>query len=171
MKGSPRPPLSERSFFNVEHTASKNCTHYSRKTETHHSNSDKHILNASSLFHFSFSPCRSHWLNLCSNNRIPSNSRKLSGLAAPLIFYHKTVYHSAMCRASIYRNYTRPVVRCEVSIIQNASYLQESVRRWQSPFHSLQAPANHEEWTRVVEVCLWWILQLRDMSRIPALEI
>ena len=37
---------------------------------------------------------------------------------------------------------------------KNASYLQESVRRWQSPFHSLQAPADHEEWTRVVEVCL-----------------
>lgn len=26
-------------------------------------------------------------------------------------------YHSAMCRASIYHNYTQPVVRCEVSII------------------------------------------------------
>ena len=36
--------------------------------------------------------------------------------------------------------------------IQNASYLQESVRRWQSSFHSLQAPADHEGWPRVVEI-------------------
>lgn len=48
-KGSPRPTLSERSFFKVERTALKYCTHYSCKAEAYHSYSDKHILNARSL--------------------------------------------------------------------------------------------------------------------------
>ena len=57
------------------------------------------------------------------NDSPPFNFLELSGLATTLIIYHKTIYHSAMCRASIYSNYPRSVVRREVSVISELAPL------------------------------------------------
>ena len=67
--------------------------------------------------------------------------------------------HDSVAFDEVYDKVTENFPQVE-AVVADAAYKTPHICKkvfgdgWQSPFHSLQAPADHEEWTRVVEVCL-----------------